>query len=157
MMHSLLDARTRNALRLRAARLQPQTPARWGRFTAPHMLAHAIQSLRMMTGELAVPAERVPWAVRHAPLRQLLIYVLPFPKGLRTSAALLARPAADPATSPAAWAEEQRELERVLDAIGARAPGSAWPLHPAFGPMTGRDWGVLQYRHLDHHFRQFGL
>jgi hypothetical protein len=156
-MHSLLDARARDALRLRAARLQPETPARWGRFTAPQMLAHAIQSLRMMTGELAVPVERVPWPVRRAPLRQLLIYVLPFPKGLPTSRALLARPAADPAASPAAWAEEHRELERVLHTIGARDPASAWPEHPAFGRMTGRDWGVLQYRHLDHHFRQFGL
>ena len=103
MPHSLLDARARDALRVRAARLQPTTPARWGRFTAPHMLAHAIQSLRMMTGELAVP------------------------------------------------------VERVLHTIGARERGAAWPTHPAFGPTSGRESGVLQYRHLDHHFRQFGL
>lgn len=157
-MHSLLRPDSRDALRRRLARLEPTTPARWGRFTAPRMLAHAIQSLRMMTGELAVPTEQVPWLVRHAPLRQLLIYVLPFPKGLPTSAALLTRPAAEPASlSPAAWQAERQELGRVLDAIGARPPGTAWPAHPAFGPMSGRDWGALQYRHLDHHFRQFGL
>ena len=157
-MRSLLTREWRESIRERAAGLRPETGARWGRFTAPQMLAHAIQSLRMMTGELAVPVERVPWVVRHAPLRQLLIYVLPFPKGLPTSAALLSRPAAEPSViSAAVWAAEQRELARVLEAIGARAAEGGWPEHPAFGPMDGRDWGVLQYRHIDHHLRQFGL
>jgi hypothetical protein len=157
-MRSLLKPRWRESIRERAAGLRPESSARWGRFTAPQMLAHAIQSLRMMTGELPVPAERVPWVVRHAPLRQLLIYVLPFPKGLPTSAALLSRPAAEPSTiSAVAWAEEQRELAHVLETIGARAAGGGWPEHPASGPMDGRDWGVLQYRHIDHHLRQFGL
>jgi hypothetical protein len=32
-----------------------------------------------------------------------------------------------------------------------------WPEHPAFGRMSRRVWGVLGYRHLDHHFRQFGV
>jgi hypothetical protein len=29
--------------------------------------------------------------------------------------------------------------------------------HPGFGRMSARDWDVLQYRHLDHHLRQFGV
>lgn len=29
--------------------------------------------------------------------------------------------------------------------------------HPFFGKMTGEDWGHLMYKHLDHHFRQFGV
>ncbi|HEX3158688.1 MAG TPA: DUF1569 domain-containing protein [Gemmatimonadaceae bacterium] len=157
-MPSLLQPDAREVLRRRAARLTPTTAARWGQFTAPRMLAHVIQSLRMMTGELPVAVEPTPWLVRHAPLRQLLIYVLPFPRGLATSPELLARPSAQPAEiSPAAWAEEQREFGRVLDAIGARASADAWPEHPAFGRMSGRDWGVLQYRHLEHHFRQFAI
>jgi len=157
-MHSLLNAASRDAIRERAARLQPDAPARWGRFTAPQMLSHAIQSLRMMTGELAVAGAPVPWVVRHAPLRHLLIYVLPFPKGLPTSPELLARPAADPASmSPARWADEQQELARALERIEARASATDWPAHPAFGAMTGRDWGVLQDRHLAHHFAQFGV
>jgi hypothetical protein len=28
--------------------------------------------------------------------------------------------------------------------------------HPFFGKMTGEEWGVLQWKHLDHHLRQFG-
>ena len=32
-----------------------------------------------------------------------------------------------------------------------------WQEHPAFGRLARRAWGVLAYRHLDHHLRQFGV
>jgi hypothetical protein len=28
---------------------------------------------------------------------------------------------------------------------------------PLFGPLTGREWGALAYKHADHHLRQFGV
>lgn len=103
-----------------------------------------------------MPAEKTPWVVRHFPLKHLLIYVLPFPKGLPTSRVLLARkPVA--ATAADAWQTEVGELERVLGRIGGMDPRGDWPSHAAFGKLTGRDWGVLQYRHIDHHLRQFGV
>ena len=32
-----------------------------------------------------------------------------------------------------------------------------WPKHPGFGQLSARDWGVLIWRHTDHHLRQFSL
>jgi hypothetical protein len=29
-------------------------------------------------------------------------------------------------------------------------------VHRFFGRLTGAEWGVTQYKHLDHHLRQFG-
>ncbi|MBC7525196.1 MAG: DUF1569 domain-containing protein [Flavobacterium sp.] len=29
--------------------------------------------------------------------------------------------------------------------------------HPFFGKMSQVEWGVLLYKHLDHHFKQFGI
>jgi hypothetical protein len=29
--------------------------------------------------------------------------------------------------------------------------------HPFFGPLTVDEWNTLQYKHLDHHLRQFGV
>ena len=31
-----------------------------------------------------------------------------------------------------------------------------WPVSPVFGKLTRKDYGVLSYRHLDHHLTQFG-
>ena len=32
-----------------------------------------------------------------------------------------------------------------------------WNPHPIFGAFTHQQWGQLQYKHLDHHLRQFGV
>ena len=29
--------------------------------------------------------------------------------------------------------------------------------HPFFGEMTEEEWGILNYKHMDHHLRQFGV
>jgi len=74
----------------------------------PEMQAHLIQSLHMTVGVLEIPPQPAPWLLRHAPLKHLLIYVLPFPKGMSTFPELLAREVADPRSIPAnAWADEQ--------------------------------------------------
>jgi hypothetical protein len=154
-MHTLLREASRQSVLLRVGKLTPDTPARWGKFDAPRMLAHIVQSMRVMAGEVPMPDEKTPWVVRHFPLKQLLIFVLPFPKGLPTSRVLLARRSVE-ATSADAWEAEVSELERVLSEIGRKDPSGQWPSHAAFGQLTGREWGVLQYRHLDHHLKQFG-
>jgi hypothetical protein len=156
-MQSLLKAESREALWQRTSRLLPDTPARWGQFDAPRMLAHLTQSLRMMTGELKIPAQPAPWLLCHAPMKHLLIYVLPFPKGMSTFPELLAQPTPESQShSQSAWDDDQHLFRAALDEIGAREDTEDWPDHGAFGPLTGGQWGVLQYRHLDHHLRQFG-
>jgi len=155
-MSSLLQTGAREELRRRLDGLRPETPARWGKFTAPQMVAHAIQSIGMMTGDLHVASKPVPWLVSHAPLKHLLIYVIPFPKGLPTAPELLARPCVD-GVSAQGWTDECTAFEAALLRIPAVEKDAAWPPHPALGTLTGSQWGTLQYRHLDHHFRQFGI
>lgn len=156
-MQSLLKADSREMLWRRIQLLRPDTPARWGKFTAPQLLAHLIQSLRMTSGDLAIPREPAPWLLSRAPLKHLLIYVLPIPKGMSTFPELLDRTAAEPShLSAREWKEEQQVFKAALDSVGAMDPQGAWPDHGAFGPLSGHEWGVLQYRHLDHHLRQFG-
>jgi hypothetical protein len=157
-MANLLEQHDSAALGRRFSELRPATPARWGRFTAPQMLSHVIQSLEMMAGTVELVSIRTPWVVRNWPLKQLLIYVLPFPKGLPTSPELLARAALPVEAAADTWSGEVDVLRQALDSLVARGQeGAQWPDHVAFGPLSGRQWGVLQYRHLDHHLRQFGV
>ena len=53
------------------------------------MLAHLNDSYRMATGELAVKGKWLPF--RYAPLRQLVVYAMPIPKGAPTAPELIAR------------------------------------------------------------------
>jgi hypothetical protein len=157
-MANLLSHEGSAALERRFSQLRPDTPARWGQFTAPQMLSHVIQSLGMMAGSVEMAPSPSPWIVRNWPLKHLLIYVLPFPKGLPTSPELLARASMPVESAQAAWSSEIGVLRHTLESLVVRGQGDVkWPDHVAFGPMSARQWGVLQYRHLDHHLRQFGL
>lgn len=134
-------------MRDRLAKLTPDSRARWGRFTAPKMVLHVIEGIRMSTGELTVGRRSFPLQFL---IRPLFIYALPFPKGAPTAPELLAR-------KPESWEADVSTLDRLIDSLDMPAAGTKLPDHPAFGPMSTRDWGHIIYKHLDHHFRQFGI
>ena len=46
-------------------------------------------------------------------------------------------------------------LIRELSAAGEK--GCDGRVHPFFGRLTGAEWGISQFKHLDHHLRQFGV
>lgn len=146
-MRSIWNDKDYRELRGRLDRLSPDMPAKWGRFTAPQMVCHLADALRMASGELPVASRNS--AIRFTPIKQLIIYWLPFPKGVPTAPQLLER-------KPAEWAAEVQDLRRELDAVVKRGPAGPFVPHPAFGVLTPNAWGVLIYRHTDHHLRQFG-
>jgi len=145
---SMLQPEVREEVRRRLASVAADGRARWGRMDAPHMVAHLADSMRMSLGDLAVTPKRLP--VRYPPLKQLLLYVLPIPKGVPTATELVSR-------EPASLDDERRAIDDLLDRMGRRDPEAPAPAHPAFGPLTVREWGVLGWKHCDHHLRQFGV
>jgi hypothetical protein len=147
-MKSIFQDETRRELRERLARLDPKTPAQWGRMTAAKMVCHLTDSARMASGELAVASRWMP--IRYPPLKQLLIYWIPMAKGLPTAPELTTR-------VPESWEADKQALQAAIECVAARPADGAWPEHPVFGPMSGKLWGALVYRHSDHHLRQFGV
>jgi hypothetical protein len=131
----------------RVVKLHPAAPAQWGKFDCSRMLTHVTDGLRMATGELHVAPKNLP--IRFTPLKQLIIHWLPFPKGAPTAPELLER-------APGEWDREVDEFKQALRQFTACGQKAAWPAHPAFGKLSAKDWGVLVYRHIDHHFKQFG-
>jgi hypothetical protein len=149
-MQSLWNEVDRTNLLTRLDKLTPNIKPLWGRMSAHQTLAHLTDWMRMAIGELKVSSKKTP--LRFPPLKQLLIYVLPFPKNLPTSPELLK-------SDPGPWSEEMRDLAALTRrGLQKRSdPNAKWPDHPVFGPISVRAWGVLGYRHTDHHLRQFGL
>ena len=147
-MKTMWDPPRQQEIRERVARLSPQSRGAWGKLSAPAMVCHLADSLKMALGDIPVAPKHVP--IRYPPLKQLIIYVAPFPKSAPTAPELLARP-------PATWQADVAELQALVDRFVARGrESSSWPEHPAFGRLSRRAWGVLTYRHMDHHLRQFG-
>ena len=59
-MKSALNPDDRRELKGRVKQLSAERVPIWGRMTAPQMLAHLTDSLRMALGELAVKPTRLP-------------------------------------------------------------------------------------------------
>jgi hypothetical protein len=148
MPKTLSNASARRELLERLERLTPKATARWGIMTAPQMLAHLVDWMLMAKGELKAAPKNRP--LRFPPLKQLVIYWLPFPKGVPTAPELISR-------KPLEWSIEHASMRKHVESFENLDPRSLWPIHPVFGKMTPRMWGVLGYRHTDHHFRQFGV
>jgi hypothetical protein len=145
---TLFDPGARAALQVRVDRLVPELPRRWGRMSAHHMVCHVSDQLRVALGDL--PTEARPMFLRNRALRELFVHWLPWPKGkVQTTPEMLS-------SRPGEWARDVAELRALLDRFAARAPDGTWAAHPAFGAMSGREWGRLCHKHLDYHLQQFG-
>jgi hypothetical protein len=148
-MGSLFDALDREAVLARGGRLRSDRAPLWGRFTAPEMVCHVSCALRQGLGELETGPPAGP--LSRPPLNWLLIHVVPWPRGKGRS------PPEFLATRPTTWEGDVDRLRDLIDRFAARGPAAQWPPSRVFGRISGRSWGVLQYKHLDHHLRQFGV
>lgn len=128
--------------------LTPDQRPRWGRMDAGRMLAHLTDACKMATGDLAVAPRNGP--LRYWPLRDLVIYYLPWPKGAPTAPELIRRSVDD-------WEHGLHEFDRAADRVVQKATVGPLAEHPAFGRLNRQTWGVLIARHIDHHLKQFGL
>ena len=146
MPKSLSDPRARQELLDRLDRLTSGATPLWGTMTAPQMLAHLTDWMLMAKGELKVGLKNR--RQRYPPLKQLMIYWLPFPRGIPTSPELVGR-------RPLEWSIERAAVHKHVESFAN--PRATWPEHPVFGKMTSRAWSVFAYRHMDHHLRQFGI
>ena len=146
-MKSIWQEKDRREITDRVGQLARDRRAQWGTFTAPKMVCHLAESLKMAMGDLQVAPKSSP--IRYPPLKQLIVYLAPFPKGVPTAPELLAR-------EPREWADDVADVQSLLARAGAARTTDSWPEHPAFGKLSTRAWGVLIYRHVDHHLRQFG-
>jgi len=100
-------------------------------------------------GELdsGTPSGRFAWF----PMNWIFIHVLPWPKGTAKS------PPEFLAARPTTWEADVGRLRDLVERSSSRGPAAPWAASLAFGRISGRSWGVLEYKHLDHHLRQFGV
>ena len=147
-MGSILNESDRTALISRINSLTDSSTARWGRMDVVGMLQHLRLSTQMALGELPVVCKnKRPFQM--FPLKHLILYVLPFPKGAPTAGELYP-------DGTSSFDEERATVVNLLQKIGTGPADGMGPAHPLFGPLSRREWGVATYKHVDHHLKQFG-
>ena len=147
-MGSILHEADRADIVRRLQSLSASSTRQWGTSDVVGMLQHLNLSARMTVGELSVASSNKR-VFQMFPLKHLILYVLPFPKGAPTAAEL--KP-----VDASSFAEERAALLGLIERIGTGPTEGVGPAHPLFGPMSWREWGVVTYKHADHHLKQFG-
>ena len=115
---------------------------------AKAMLTHLKQSTQMAVGDLPV-VSKSKRAFQVFPIKHLILHVVPFPKGAPTAPELLI-----PDSAPVD--DIRAELVTLVERIGEGPREGYGPVHPLFGRLSFREWGVATHKHTDHHLRQFG-
>lgn len=146
-MPSLLNPSEREALLERFRRLSPESKPAWGQLTAPRMICHVSDQLRVALGDL--PSKDQSNLVKRTLVRLLVVHT-PFeppPGKIQTAPEMLT-------TQPTSWEEDCGTFESLVQRL---AESGGFQPHPAFGPLSKDEWGRLSWKHINHHLRQFGV
>ena len=146
-MTLLHDPAVRSSIEKRLALLQVDSRGRWGRMSVDQMLWHVNQAMGVPLGETTIEPHFVPLPKA---VVKFVVLSLPWVKGAPTNPAFLPKRLYD-------FEAERARCRLLIGKITTRPIDGQWPLHPIFGPMTGRDVSQLQAKHLDHHLKQFGV
>ena len=148
-MQSLFDIGSRQSALGRLERLQPGAPRQWGKMSAAQMLAHCSIALEMATGDQ--PRKQKLIGKLFGPfVRSSLLGEKPFGKKSPTDPAFIV-------TQDTDFEIEKQRLTRLVNSFCESGPEKASAyMHSFLGRLKGEEWGVMMYKHLDHHLRQFG-
>jgi hypothetical protein len=148
-MKTLFDPAAYQEITRRVESLQPSSPRQWGKMTVSQMLEHSARALEIAAGKKQTKQAFVGKAIGWI-FRGNFVGEKPFGRNAPTGPEFIV------SNEP----EFQRSRERVtallkeLHQLGES--GCEGTVHGFFGKLTGAEWGVTQYKHMDHHLRQFG-
>lgn len=149
---SLFDAQNNQEIIDRINKLTPLTEAQWGSMNVSQMMAHLQVTLNLAFDNIEIkPNKIISFLFGKRFLRNIVKDERPFEKNLPTfkEAKNLGARQFEP---------EKKQLLELVKNFQAKGPnGITKKPHPLFGSMTAQDWDILQYKHLDHHLRQFGV
>ena len=149
-MKTVFDLETRGEVLERLDKLAPDSGADWGKMSAGQMMEHTARALEMATGRKPMPqaliGKAIGWIFKSGFLGEK-----PFPQNSPTGPTLIIK------DEPDFEATMTRLVELITEFHGLGESGTDGNIHGFFGPLTGKQWGETQYKHIDHHLRQFGV
>ncbi|MDX1971871.1 MAG: DUF1569 domain-containing protein [Candidatus Sumerlaeia bacterium] len=147
-----LDRQSATVFEERINRLRPDQTPQFGTLTSHRMLTHLEATFRVSLG--TAPCEDISNALlRTAPMRWLVINILPLPKGkMKAPESLTPEPVVSFEESRIALLEQLREFMQATEAEPNRRT-----LDPWLGMITLREWSKIHAMHLDHHLKQFAV
>jgi hypothetical protein len=149
-MKNMFDSAAVKEIKTRLEALRPDSSRQWGTMDVAQMVAHCSAGMQLASGELRPPRKAMGRLIGGIIKPMALGDDKPMRKNSPTAEGLIVQDERD-------LELERERLRGLIDQFVADGPAgcTTYP-HSFFGRLTPDEWSVLIYKHLDHHFRQFG-
>ena len=149
-MKSLFEQEAAAELQHRLSGLEQDARPGWGKMDVAQMLAHCSAGLDMAAGRIHPKGTFLGKLIGRR-MRPLYSSDKPMGKNSPTARELIM-------VEDRKFLDEKQHLAELINSFHDGGPaGCTTSPHPFFGPLTPEEWGKGMYKHIDHHFRQFGI
>jgi hypothetical protein len=136
----------------RISGLSENSQGKWGRMNASQMLKHCDLVLQIALNRVELP--EINFFLRWIGIftkKEMYVFNNGIPRNMPTFQKLIA-------TFDCNFNEARESLLQTMDDYWAAFESNNLPNHHIlFGKMTENDWGFLEFKHLDHHLKQFNV
>ncbi|WP_238584982.1 DUF1569 domain-containing protein [Chryseobacterium sp. Leaf201] len=136
----------------RINQLSENSSGKWGKMDVCQMLRHCSFVLQVPLKKIELPSVNPLFSAIGIIARiEMQIFNNGIPKNMPTFRKLIINFECD-------FYEEKENLLKILDEYRMCLKNSNLPhRHVLFGRMKKKDWGFMEYKHLDHHLKQFNV
>ena len=150
MVKSLFDPIDNLEIIKRINNLNEKMTPEWGSMTVSQMLWHAQRPLQVAHGELKIKRGLIGLLFGKLAKKKVM-GEKPLEKNLPTVPSF--RNKEEPP-----FEKSKEDLIAIVRRFSEKGPEAIIKgPHPFFGNLTIQEWDILQWKHLDHHLRQFGV
>jgi len=147
-MKDLYQAEYLDEILLRINKLSPESQHLWGKMNVNQMLTHCALSMESALGDKFYPQVLLGKLVGRF-IKFTISNGKPFPKNAPTN----------PSFVVTDTKEFNVEKEKLIDLTKKFSSGGEEKCtrnpHSFFGKISPHEWGILMYKHIDHHLKQF--
>ncbi len=149
-MKTIFDKNVHDELLERLAKLEISSERRWGKMSPAQMMEHVARALDLASGRVVVKQSIIGKLLSWMVIKKFLGDG-PVPNGAPTSRVFLVQ------EDPNFESTRARLIDLITAFHGEGESAAEGRVHRFFGPLTCKQWGETQYKHIDHHLRQFGV
>lgn len=149
-MKSLFNQTDRTEILNRIDKLTPNSQRQWGKMDVAQMLAHCNASLETAAG-LTFPSRVFIGRIIAPLMKPRFVSEKQFFKNFPTHESYRFN-------TPMNFQEQKIKVVSLIKQFAENGMEKATThSHSFYGKLTPEQWGITQYKHFDHHLRQFGV
>lgn len=148
-MANIFNPKDNEELIARIEKLQLDSPALWGKMKVDQMISHCIAPIDIAFGAQSI---KVPFwmGLLGRMMKNKWLNAPQFQKNSPTAKEFIRAKEYD-------FEETKQELITKTRKFQEGPSVIQLEIHPFWGKLSTEDWNNLQWKHLDHHLRQFGV